>query len=139
LKKYKKLDYNSDDYSDFSISDLKKCADYWLRQFLIKDKQYIFCPIKKRNFSVDNIQVAHFIDRGIMSTRYDLDNCNLISGSSNMFDAQIPAEGYKSKHHKDYEEFLGDEKVKQLKEKSKILKIFTRQDYIDTIEKFKNG
>lgn len=140
--KSKKIDFNSDDYESMSISDLKRICDYQLRQFLLRrggNSNYIFCPIKNRSYSQDQMEVAHFIDRGIMATRYDLSNCHLISNQSNSFDAQILAEGYKSKHHKEYAEWLGDKIVADLQERSKKLTILTRQDYINIIEKFKGN
>ena len=35
-KKYKKLDYNTQDLESLSNSDLKKIADYELRQYLLR-------------------------------------------------------------------------------------------------------
>lgn len=134
------IDFNTEDFSKLSISELKRVADYWLRQYLIKDcGKYVFCPLKKRNFSINEMEVAHFIDRAKMSTRYDLDNCNLVSKQSNTWDAQIPKEGFKSLHHYDYEQFLGEKKVKELKEKSQQLILLQKQDYINIINNFKNG
>lgn len=139
-KKYKKIDYNDTDLSQYSISDLKKIADYSLRQYLLsqQDGYYYFCPLKNRSYSADKMHVAHYIDRQCNNTRYDLDNCHLISAQSNMWDAQIPCEGYKSKHHFDYENWLGQEKVEELIEKSKVIRIFAKEDYIELIEKFRN-
>lgn len=140
-KKYKKLNYHLDDYSTYSVSELKKCCDYWLRQYLLSKNSsvYFLCPLKNRNYKASEMEVAHFIDRGIMVTRYDLTNCHLISKQSNTWDAQIPMDGYKSKHHYDYEMWLGEDTVKSLREKSKEIKIFSRQDYIELIEKFKGN
>jgi hypothetical protein len=143
--KYKKLDYNTEDLENLSNSDLKKVADYWLRQYLLSQVISIdfFCPIKKRWFPSEKLMhVAHFYDRGIMSTRYDLVNCHLISSVSNTFDAQVQVEGYKSKHHKEYEFYLiekyGQEEFDKLTERSKEMKIFYKEDYIEIIKKFRN-
>lgn len=143
MKKYKKLDFNTEDLESLSNSDLKKIADYELRNFLLKGETYLWCPIKKRTYHKDKMHCCHFIDRGIMSLRYDLKNVHLISAVSNTFDAQVQAEGYKSKHHKEYEEFLveeyGDTVLDFLREKSKELKIFYKDDYIEVINKFRNN
>lgn len=144
-KKYKKLDYNTEDLESLPNSDLKKVADYWLRQYLLSQQEstYYFCPIKKRSYSADNMHVAHFIDRGVMSLRYDLKNVHLISAVSNTFDAQVQVEGYKSLHHYEYEQFLseeyGSDVLDFLREKSKEIKIFYKDDYIEIINKFKNN
>jgi hypothetical protein len=143
--KNKKLDYNTKDLESLSNSELKKVADYWLRQYLLsihKNGIYYFCPLKNKNYGLSNMHVANYYDRGIMSTRYDLINCHLISANSNTFDAQVQVEGYKSKHHKEYQEWLiseyGQEEFDKLTERSKELKIFYKQDYIEIINKFRN-
>lgn len=145
IRKYKKLDYNTDDLESLNNSDLKKVADYWLRQYLLSQNQestYYFCPLSGKNYSADNMHTSHFYDRGIMNTRYDLINCHLISANSNTFDAQIQIEGYKSKHHKEYQEFLivnyGQEEFDKLTDRSKELKVFYKEDYIEIIKKFRN-
>ena len=78
-----------------------------------------------------------------MNTRYDLTNCHLVSKQSNEWDAQVPKEGYKSLHHYDYEQFLieeyGYEVLDFLREKSKEVKIFYKEDYIEVINKFRNA
>ena len=144
MKKYKKLDFNTEDLENLSNSDLKKVADYELRQYLLRTvKNPQFCPIKKRMVDTYNMQVAHFIDRQCMALRYNLRNCHLISKFSNEFDAQVQVEGFKSKHHKEYEEFLveeyGSDVLDFLREKSKEIKIFYKEDYIEVINKFRNN
>ena len=144
MKKYKKLDFNTEDLENLSNSDLKKVADYELRQYLLRTvKNPQFCPIKKRMVDTYNMQVAHFIDRQCMALRYDLRNCHLISKFSNEFDAQVQVEGFKSKHHKEYEEFLveeyGSDVLDFLRKKSKEVKIFYKEDYIEVINKFRNN
>ena len=144
MKKYKKLDYNEEDLESLSNSDLKKLSDYWLRNWLLskQDSTYYFCPLKKKSYSADNMHVAHFIDRGIINTRFCLINCHLVSASSNTYDAQIQVEGYKSLHHRDYELYLieeyGEEAVEDLKRRGKELKMFTQKEYIEIIKKFRN-
>lgn len=133
------IDFNSDDYSNLSPSQLKRVADYWLRQYLIDGRSYAYCPLRGKECHVEDMEVAHYIDRAKMNTRYDLDNCHLVSKQSNTWDAQVKKEGYKSLHHYDYEQFLGAEKVKELKEKSQQLIVLTKQDYINIINNFKNG
>lgn len=145
MKKYKKLDYNEEDLESLSNSDLKKLSDYWLRNWLLskQDSTYYFCPLKKKSYSADNMHVAHFIDRGIINTRFCLINCHLVSAVSNTYDAQVQVEGYKSLHHKDYELYLieeyGEETVEDLKRRGKELKMFTQKDYIEIIKKFRNA
>ena len=142
MKKYKKLDFNTEDLESLSNSDLKKIADYELRQYLLRregDVNYIFCPLKNKNYPKENMQVAHYIDRGIMNTRYDLTNCHLVSKQSNEWDAQVTKDGYKSLHHYDYEQYLGEQIIKDLRERSKEIKIFYKDDYIEVINKFRNG
>lgn len=144
-KKYKKLDYNTEDLEILSNSELKKVADYSLRQFLLgqQESTYYFCPIKGKSYSADNMHCCHFYDRGIMSLRYDLRNVHLISSISNTFDAQVQIEGFKSKHHYEYELYLrsiyGDEVMKYLLDKSKEVVIFYKTDYIKIINEFRNG
>lgn len=136
-----KLDYNTDDLNSLKISELKRIADYWLRQYLLstadRKNNNIYCPLKKRWFPENKTQVSHFIDRARMCTRYHLDNVHLISEQSNVWDAQISMEGFKSKHHYEYELFLGENKVQKLLELEKEICIFARRDYIEIIEKFK--
>ena len=147
-KKYKKLDYNTQDLQGLSNSDLKKIADYELRQYLLRKNAREFdgmvrCCIRKEWYQKSNIHVAHFYDRGIMSLRYDLRNVHLISAVSNTFDAQVLKEGYKSLHHYEYEQFLieeyGFDVLDFLREKSKEIKIFYKDDYIEIINKFRNN
>lgn len=142
-KKYpKKIDFNIEDFNLLKLSELKRMTDYWLRQYLLSKAERrgkkIFCPIKQRWYPENKIHVAHYIDRHIMNTRYDLENCHLISEQSNVWDAKVPKEGYKSLHHYDYEMYLGEKKVKNLLEKSKEINIFGRQEYVNLILKFKN-
>lgn len=146
-KKYKKLNYNTEDLESLSNSDLKKIADYELRNYLLRKSagfgERIWCPIKKQSYHKDQIHCCHFYDRGIMSLRYDLKNVHLISSVSNTFDAQVPKEGYKSLHHYDYEQFLieeyGSDVLDFLREKSKEIKIFYKDNYIEVINKFRNN
>ena len=145
--KYKKLDYSTEDLESLSNSDLKKIADFELRNYLLKKSagfgERIWCPIKKRSFHKSEMHCCHYYDRGIMSLRFDLRNVHLISAVSNTFDAQIQVEGFKSKHHKEYESFLleeyGSDVLDFLREKSKEIKVFQRQDYIEVINKFRGN
>ena len=145
MKKYKKLDFNTEDLENLSNSDLKKVADYELRQYLLRNHthQYYTCPLKNKKYPVDQMHACHYIDRQCMALRYNLRNVHLISAISNTFDAQVQVDGYKSKHHKEYEEFLveeyGSEVLDFLREKSKEIKIFYKEDYIEVINKFRNN
>lgn len=144
---FKKLDYNTEELESLKNGDLKKLADYWLRQFLLhtaeKQNGKIRCPIKNKYYPVDKMHVSHFIDRNIYSTRFNLLNCHLISEESNVFDSKIPFEGYKSKHHKEYEDWLrvkiGEENLNIILDMSKELRIFTKQNYIEVIKNFRDG
>lgn len=140
--KYKKVDFNTEEYDKLTISDLKRMTDYWLRQYLLQregNSYYMHCPLKNRSYPQDKMECAHYIDRAIMNTRYDLTNVHLVSKQSNSYDAQVQVEGYKSLHHKDFEEYLGEQIVKDLRERSQIIKIFQREDYIELIEKFRGN
>ena len=145
MKTYKKLDFNTEDLENLSNSDLKKVADYELRQYLLRNHthQYYTCPLKNKKYPVDQMHACHYIDRQCMALRYNLRNVHLISAISNTFDAQVQVDGYKSKHHKEYEEFLveeyGSEVLDFLSEKSKEVKIFYKEDYIEVINKFRNN
>lgn len=142
----KKLNYNEENLESLSNSELKKLGDYWLRQYLLRTTactgDRYWCPLKKKSFHESYMHVAHFIDRGVINTRFDLVNCHLISSSSNTYDAQVMVEGYKSKHHRDYELYLieeyGQEVFDDLKKRGKELKLFTQKDYIEIIKKFRN-
>jgi hypothetical protein len=142
---YKKLDYNTEDLESLSNCNLKKIADYFLRQYLLSkepNSTFVRCPIKNRDCILSQIHSCHFYDRSIMSLRYDLKNVHLMSTFSNTFDAQVQVEGYKSKHHKEYSEFLvnkyGEDVLNYLAEKSKELKIFKQEDYIKVIKQFRD-
>lgn len=127
--------------------ELKIIADKQMRTYLLKNTPskngLYFCPLKNNWYSSDNMHVAHFIDRAKMSTRYDLMNCHLISKSSNTFDSQVLVDGFKSKHHKEYEEWLvlkyGYSEIEKLKLKSESLEVFTKDDYINVINNLTNG
>lgn len=141
----RKLDFNTTNLESLTNSELKKVADYWLRQYLLKTvSNPQFCPIKKRFYPLNKIQVCHYIDRGYsMWTRYSLKNCHLMSEDTNCWDSKILIEGFKSKHHKDYKEYLvstyGENIISELEEISKNKNIFSKQDYILTINKLRDN
>jgi len=136
------FDFQTEDYDSLDNSQLKKLADYWMRQYLLATTEnsggYYLCPLKNKRYRAEEMHVSHFVDRGALATRYSLDNCHLISKQSNSYDAQIPKEGYKSLHHYEYELFLGEKKVKELIELSKEFRIFAKEDYIEKIKFFRN-
>ena len=145
--KYKKLDYNTEDLESLSNSDLKKLGDYWLRAYLLKSniyyRDFYLCPLKNKSFHKDQIHVCHYEDRANLWTRFDLQNCHLISAQSNTFDAQVQVEGYKSRHHKEYSEWLikkyGEGILEILREKAKSTETFRKENYIEVINKFRNN
>jgi hypothetical protein len=141
----RKLDYNTEDLESLSNSELKKVADYWLRRYLISrepNSTFVRCPLKNRDCVLSQIQVAHYIDRINMWTRYDLQNCHLVSKQSNTWESQVPKEGHKSLHHYDYEQFLiskyGNDIIKILREKAENKEIFRKENYIEVIKQFRN-
>lgn len=141
-----KLDYHTKDLKSLKISELKRIAEYWFRQHLLDTAERdsrgrIKCPLIEKWLPENKIQVAHFRDRNHLDTAFDLDNCNLISEKSNVWDAKIPEKGYKSKHHKDYELWLrskiGDKKVEKLLHSPRNLTIFARDTYTKTINEYR--
>ena len=145
--KYKKLDYNTEDLESLPNSDLKKLGDYWLRQYLLNHTsgfgERFYCELKKQSFHKDQMHVCHYEDRANLWTRFDLQNCYLISAQSNTWDSQILVEGYKSLHHKEYSEWLvkkyGEGILEILREKAKSTETFRKQNYIEAINKFRNN
>lgn len=139
----KRIDFNTEDLESLTHSQLKRVTDYWLRQYLLSEADIrngrIRCPIKGKWYPINKIQVCHYIDRATMCLRYDLTNCHLISEASNVWDARIAEEGYKSKHHKEYEEYLGEKNMEYLLDMSKKICIFAKEDYISKIKEFRNG
>lgn len=142
----KPLDYNTTDCKTLKISELKRMADYWFRYYLLSKvsrngKGGIWCPIKEKHYPEDKMHVAHFRDRHHIESRYDEDNCHLISEESNLWDSKIPYGNYKSLHHYEYEVYLrkkiGHKKVEKLLHSTHNLSIFGRQYYIDVINEFR--
>ena len=76
-----------------------------------------------------------------MWTRYNRVNCNLISESSNVWDSRIMVEGFKSKHHKEYEDFLiekfGEDVIEYLKTLASKKELMYKEDYIKIIKDLK--
>lgn len=139
-----KIDFQNPDLEKYSTSMLKKVADYWLRQYLLsktKSKNGRFlCPLKNKWYNEKQMNVAHFIDRGKIWTRYDLKNCHLISETSNQWDSKIPSEGFKSLHHKEYEihlkDLYGSQIIEELRNMSENKNPFPKSKYIELIKKF---
>lgn len=117
------------------IKKLDKLIRPWFISSSRRDRRgYYQCPLVNQWYPASEMQVAHFIDRKIQSTRYEKDNLIFCSKSSNIWDAQKMVEGYKSQHHKDFEEHLGPEKVDKLVSMSKTLEPLTidqLKHYID--------
>lgn len=142
------IDFNTRDYENLKIGQLKRMADYWQRQYLLRKAdrgpyRKILCPIKNKYYREESMHASHFIDRIVQCTRYHVDNVHLISEESNVWDAKVVEEGYKSKHHKEFEYFLinkiGQKKFEDLLEMSKEICIFDKEDYIEIIEKFRES
>jgi len=147
MRKFKKLDWNEENLESLSNGDLKKLGDYWLRKYLLnkteKINNKVYCPLKKKWFIEDQIHCCHFFDRSVIHLRFDLRNVHLISSISNTFDSQIQVEGYKSKHHKEYEEYLinkiGVKNIDEMLQIKNNLTIFVKEDYIKVIKQFRYG
>lgn len=148
MRKYpKKLDYNTEDLESLSNSELKKLGDYWLRDYLLRTStgfgERVWCPIKKQSYHKDQIHCCHYEDRIHPWTRYSLLNVHLLSAQSNTWDSQIMVEGHKSKHHKEYGEWLieeyGVEILNTLRKEAKRTDSFRKEDYIEVINKFRNN
>lgn len=134
------------DINKLSTNELKNVTDVYFRKHLLSKaikngKGEIWCPVKEKYYSEDKMHVAHFRDRHHIETRYNEDNCHLISEQSNLWDSKIPYENYKSLHHYEYEIYLrkkiGDKKVEDLLCKPHNLSIFAKQYYIDLINEFR--
>lgn len=141
------FDFETEDYDSLKTSQLKRMADFWQRQYLLRHAKrngynQIYCPIKKKYYNENKMHVSHFVDRHHLEYRYEEDNCHLISENSNMWDSKEPMEGYKSKHHYDYEmwlrEKIGEKKVEELLDIKNNYSIFVREKYIEHINKFRN-
>ena len=90
----------------------------------------------------DSLKISQLKRMADYWLRYDLNNVWLISEQSNTWDAQTQVEGYKSLHHKEFEEMLkkeiGEEKFNNLLSTKNNLRIFKRKNYIETIKKFRD-
>lgn len=144
---YKKLYCNTEDYTSLKISELKKLAEYWYRQNLLNTtpqngRGEYFCPLIEKWLPENKMQVAHFRDRNHNDTAFELDNTHLISETSNVWDAKVPQEYYKSKHHYEYEMWLrkkiGNKKVEDYLARPRNNSIFVRELYEEVIKKYKN-
>lgn len=143
-KKRQILDFNADVsvLEGYSLSELRKVCDYWFRRYLIfcsgvGEKGFILCPLTNIKVRVEDAHVCHFVDRARMSLRYSEDNCVLCSKYSNTIESRISEEGYKSLHHKKFEDFLGAKKIEELKILSQQVVIYTKEDYLCMINKFR--
>ena len=139
-----KIDFNSsaEVLESYSTSQLKRVCDYWFRQLLlyratVNDKGEIYCVLTLSFNAAESTHVCHYIDRVFNSTRYSEDNCVLCSEYTNTFEAQVEAAGHKSLHHKKFSEYLGKDKVEKLNLLSKDTVKYSKWDYLEMIEKFK--
>jgi hypothetical protein len=137
------VDVHKKDLSKAKITDLKRIADYWFRQYLLSKANRnkhgsIYCPLIRKWVHESQIHVCHFIDRQKGRLRYSEENCILASAYTNTVQADVRVEGYKSLHHKLFAAYLGEERVKYLNEKAKELLRRDKVDYITLISKYKN-
>jgi hypothetical protein len=141
-----RLDFNTENLNDLKISDLKRIAEYWFRHYILSccerdHRNRIKCPLKNKWYKEDKMQVAHFRDRNHLDTAFDLDNCHLISESSNLWDSKVKKEGYKSLHHYEYEiwlrTFLEEEKINKYLHGKRDLTIFARDQYKKAINDYR--
>ena len=139
-----KIDFNSpiEVLESYSTSQLKRVCDYWFRQLLlyratVNDYGEIFCVLTLSFNTAASTHVCHYIDRAFNSTRYSEDNCILCSEYTNTFEAQVEAAGHKSLHHKKFSEYLGKDKVEKLNLLSKDVVKYSKWDYLEMIERFK--
>lgn len=134
------LDFREGNLEDMSLGDLKRVCDWWFRRYLIsrayRSGDKIWCPLFKMWMRESDIHVCHYIDRSHMVLRYSEDNCILCSKKSNMYEAQIKEEGFKSLHHKRMSEVIKN--IEELEQRSKEIVIFDKNMYIELINKFKN-
>lgn len=107
------------------IKKLKKEVRELIREYFLLTSKHspsigaYFCPLKRNWYIKDQMQVAHYIDRNRICTTYEEDNLLLVSKASNIWDAQIPHKGFKSKHHYDFARYLGPKKVEELEKRSR--------------------
>ena len=78
----------------YKSNDLRKIADYQLRQYLLHNARrnglgQVECFISKKFFNEGDLHVAHLIQRAKMCTRWDLKNCHLVNKWSNTFDDTV--------------------------------------------------
>ena len=141
-----KLDYYTEDLDKLKISEIKKIAEYFYRQYILKitesnSKGEYFCPLLEIWLPENKMQVSHFIDRNNIELAFDLNNTWLISEKSNVWDAKIPMEGYKSKHHYEYEMWLrkkiGNKKVNKMLSIKRNFSIFVRDIYKKVINEYR--
>lgn len=149
-----RINYNctEDELYKYSISKLKRVADYWLRKLLmryskIKNNGSLVCFLTGRAYGEEDLHVAHLFPRGNMSVRYDEHNCNLINKWSNTFDDQVYDEELygkgATKHifqytNKFISEF-GEEKYEELKSASEDIIYRDKDDYVDLILQFREA
>lgn len=130
-----------------SLSSLKRVCDFWFRKYLLyvaeRDLQgRVYCAITEKYLAEDDVHVCHFMDRQIMSLRYNEDNCILCSAYSNSFESTVPDESkeFKSLHHRKFAAALNKkdkEKTKKIELLSKQIVRYSKQDYLDMIVKFR--
>ena len=123
-------------------SKLKKMIDFLQRQVYLAEQfsgGAYTCPLtNERLRSHEEVDVCHYIDRGHMSTRWDDDNCVLCSRRSNRVDANLYSETSRSKHHEDFEKFLGENTVNDLKRRREEIIPLSRTDYVIRLQSYLN-
>jgi hypothetical protein len=119
-------------------SSLIKHLDKLFREYLIAGREEIKCPLTDKVLHISQIHVCHFISREYLPLRWSEDNCLLCSAYTNTIENGIRAEGYSSLHIKRYSEFLGAEKVNDLKQLSKQSVKVDKYWLIDKIKEYED-
>lgn len=132
------------DLSKLKISELKSLADYWQRQYLLRNAtrdgfNRVHCPITDKWYKEDKIHVCHIMDRGHINTRYNPLNTFLGSAYSNTFEAQVSAEGFKSLHHKKIKESFDTSHIDYLISEAAVIGPKEKDFYIDLINFYREA
>lgn len=122
----------------YKTSKVKQMIDKLQREVYLKEQfsgRLYICPISgERLRSHQDVDVCHFIDRSHMTLRWSDRNCLLCSRRSNRVDSNIPHPTSRSKHHYDYEQYLGLDEVNWLKDQGREVIPWSRTDYVNQLQ-----